>query len=326
MVLNLGSAVMLPEVFLKALSVARNLGADLADLTTVNFDQIQHYRPRVNVVERPTRAPGAKGYALTGHHEIMVPLFAGAVLAEIGRDGSGEGHDGSARPGDHPGVQRGRQSAEHPRRSARQGSRTTTCWWWTTARATRPAGSPVSAACRVLRHAVNLGLGGALQTGFRYAIEHGYESASSWTPTASTIRAFLERSASPVLDGECDVAIGSRFVAASGYHAPLARRLGMLLFSGVVRFALGQRIADTTSGFRAYRREVMEVCQHDVPKDFPDAPLLIVLARRGFRLLEVPVTMRERTRGRSFYTLGKSLYYPYKNLLASLMAWIRRPV
>jgi hypothetical protein len=83
-VLNLGSAVLMPEVFLKALAVARNLGADLSDLTTVNLDQIQHYRPRVNVVERPTRAPGAKGYALTGHHEILIPLLTGAILAELG--------------------------------------------------------------------------------------------------------------------------------------------------------------------------------------------------------------------------------------------------
>jgi hypothetical protein len=83
-VLNLGSAVLMPEVFLKALSVARNLGADLSDLTTVNLDQIQHYRPRVNVVERPTRGPGGHGYALTGHHEILIPLLAAAVLAELG--------------------------------------------------------------------------------------------------------------------------------------------------------------------------------------------------------------------------------------------------
>ncbi len=82
-VLNIGSAVLLPEVFLKALAVARNLGADLNGLTTANFDQIQHYRPRVNVVERPTRAEGARGFAITGHHEILVPLFAAAVLAEI---------------------------------------------------------------------------------------------------------------------------------------------------------------------------------------------------------------------------------------------------
>jgi hypothetical protein len=81
--INIGSAVLMPEVFLKALTVARNLGAELVDLTTVNFDQIQHYRPRVNVVERPTQGPGSRGFALTGHHEILVPLFAAAVLAEL---------------------------------------------------------------------------------------------------------------------------------------------------------------------------------------------------------------------------------------------------
>jgi hypothetical protein len=84
-VLNLGSAVLMPEVFLKALSVARNLGADLSGLVTANFDQIQHYRPRVNVVERPTKAAGGRGFSLTGHHEIMVPLFAGALMARLGR-------------------------------------------------------------------------------------------------------------------------------------------------------------------------------------------------------------------------------------------------
>ncbi len=83
-VLNFGSAVLMPEVFLKALSVARNLGADLSGLTTANFDQIQHYRPRLNVVERPTRgAEGGRGYAITGHHEILLPLFSAAVLAGL---------------------------------------------------------------------------------------------------------------------------------------------------------------------------------------------------------------------------------------------------
>jgi hypothetical protein len=114
-------------------------------------------------------------------------------------------------------------------------------------------------------------------------------------------------------------------VSRSGYRAPVARRLGMMVFAAVVRATTGQRIEDTTSGFRAYNRAVIEVCRHDFPKDFPDAPLLISLARRGFRLVEVPVRMREREAGRSFYTLGKSLYYPYKNMLASLMALLRRP-
>ncbi len=83
--LNLGSAVVLPEVFLKALTVARNLGADLSGLVTVNLDQIRHYRPQLNVVERPSRATGGRGYHLTGQHEVLVPLLAGAVMARLDR-------------------------------------------------------------------------------------------------------------------------------------------------------------------------------------------------------------------------------------------------
>ncbi|MGH7726815.1 MAG: hypothetical protein ACREOU_15420 [Candidatus Eiseniibacteriota bacterium] len=82
-VLNLGSAVILPEVFLKALTAARNLGASLDGLTTVNLDQIQHYRPRVNVLERPTQGKGARGIAITGHHELVVPILAQAILARL---------------------------------------------------------------------------------------------------------------------------------------------------------------------------------------------------------------------------------------------------
>ncbi len=78
--LNVGSAVLLPEVFLKAVSAARNLGHPLAGFVTANFDFLQHYRPRVNVVERPHAASGGKGYAITGHHELMIPLLAAALI------------------------------------------------------------------------------------------------------------------------------------------------------------------------------------------------------------------------------------------------------
>ena len=78
--LNFGSAVLLPEVFLKAVSAVRNLGYPLADFTTANFDFLQHYRPRVNVVERPHAGSGGRGYGLTGHHEIMLPLLAAALI------------------------------------------------------------------------------------------------------------------------------------------------------------------------------------------------------------------------------------------------------
>jgi glycosyltransferase involved in cell wall biosynthesis len=189
-----------------------------------------------------------------------------------------------------------------------------------TTRVARAAGVPV------VRHPINLGVGGALQTGFRWASEHGYDIAVQLDADGQHDPGYLEALVAPVVAGRCDVSIGSRFVSSTGYHAPWNRRLGMLLFSGVVRLALGRPIYDTTSGFRAYARRVIEVCQYDFPKDFPDAPLLIALARQGFRLEEVPVVMRERKAGQSFYTLGKQLYYPYKNLLASLMALIRKPV
>jgi len=78
--LNVGSAVLLPEVFLKAVSAVRNLGHPLAEFTTANFDFLQHYRPRVNVVERPHASSGGKGYAITGHHELMIPLLAAALI------------------------------------------------------------------------------------------------------------------------------------------------------------------------------------------------------------------------------------------------------
>ncbi len=78
--LNVGSAVVLPEVFLKALSAVRNLGHPVTGFTTANFDFLQHYRPRVNVVERPHASAGGKGYAITGHHELMIPLLAAALI------------------------------------------------------------------------------------------------------------------------------------------------------------------------------------------------------------------------------------------------------
>jgi hypothetical protein len=78
--LNCGSAVVLPEVFLKAVSAVRNLGHPLANFATVNLDFVQHYRPRVNVVERPHARAGGRGYALTGHHELMIPLLAAALI------------------------------------------------------------------------------------------------------------------------------------------------------------------------------------------------------------------------------------------------------
>jgi len=89
-VVNLGSAVLLPEVFLKALTVARNLGHPVRDFTAVNFDMIQHYRSNMNVVGRPTRT-GGKGYSITGHHEILVPILFAALQEELAMPGGARG-------------------------------------------------------------------------------------------------------------------------------------------------------------------------------------------------------------------------------------------
>ena len=83
--LNIGSAVVLPEVFLKCVTVVRNLGAPLRNFTTANFDFIQHYRPRANVVERPHAQAGGRGFSFTGHHELMIPLLAAALIEITGR-------------------------------------------------------------------------------------------------------------------------------------------------------------------------------------------------------------------------------------------------
>ncbi len=187
-----------------------------------------------------------------------------------------------------------------------------------TARAARAAG------VRVLVLPVNLGVGAALQTGFRYALERGYDAAVQFDADGQHDPRDLPALLAPLARGEFDLAIGSRFVGGEGGYRPsLLRALGIAVFSGLTSLAVGRRLSDTTSGLRAYGRRVMRLCLDYFPQDFPDAPLLIWLARQGARWVEVPVRMRPRQAGTSFYTFTKSAYYPYKTLLASLIAMLR---
>ncbi len=186
--------------------------------------------------------------------------------------------------------------------------------------AARAAGVPV------LALPVNLGVGAALQTGFLYALEEGYDVAVQLDADGQHDPADLPVLLEPLEKGRANLSIGSRYVeGASLYHAPFLRRVGMMLFSALATAVTGRPLKDTTSGYRAYDRGVMALCRTEFPQDFPDAPLLIQVARAGFVLEEVPVSMRPRTRGQSFYTWTRSLYYPYKTLLASLVLLLRRP-
>jgi glycosyltransferase involved in cell wall biosynthesis len=187
-----------------------------------------------------------------------------------------------------------------------------------TARAARESGVPV------LILPINLGVGAALQTGFRFALAYGYDTAVQLDADGQHDPADLRALLAPIQEGDTELVIGSRFIEGSGrYKAPLFRRLGMTLFSGLASLAVGRKLTDTTSGLRAYSRRVMGLCLDYFPQDFPDAPLLIWLARNGVRWVEIPVAMRPRRAGESFYTFTRSIYYPYKTFLASLIACLR---
>ena len=171
---------------------------------------------------------------------------------------------------------------------------------------------------------VNLGVGAALQTGFRFALQEGYDAAVQVDADGQHDPADLPALLAPLENGEAELSIGSRFLEGSeAFRSPWTRKVGMSIFSMLTSLAVGRRLTDTTSGLRAYGRRVMGLCLDYFPQDFPDAPLLIWLARNGVRWVEVPVHMRPRKAGKSFYTFTRSIYYPYKTVLASLIACLR---
>src|SRR5262249_55631341 len=189
-----------------------------------------------------------------------------------------------------------------------------------TAEAARTARVPV------LILPVNLGVGAALQTGFRYALDRGYDAVVQFDADGQHDPRSLGDLLAPLAEGRAELVIGSRFLdSGERYRAPWLRRVGISLFSRLTSFAVGRRLTDSTSGLRAYGRRVMRLCLEYFPQDFPDAPLLIWLARSGVRWLEVPVRMRPRRGGSSVYTFTRSAYYPYQTLLASLIPMLPSP-
>lgn len=182
-----------------------------------------------------------------------------------------------------------------------------------------------AAGAAVLSLAVNLGIGGAVQTGFKYAVTGDYDAVVQVDGDGQHDPAELDKILDPLWRGEADVVIGSRFLKQTGYRAPFARRVGMILFSAVAHRAMGQRVTDTTSGFRALNRRAFSFLAKNYPVDFPDAETLVLLKRAGFRLAEVSVNMRPRLSGKSSTTTLRSFYYPFKQLLSILVVLLRDP-
>ena len=172
---------------------------------------------------------------------------------------------------------------------------------------------------------VNLGYGGAVQTGFRYADRHGYDIAVVMDADGQHDPAGVPLLAAAVETGEVDVAIGSRFRGQMDYHQPWVKRVGMSVFAWTVSKVTGREVTDPTSGFQALNRPALRFFAYDnYPSDYPDADTLLVLHYAGFRVEEIPVTMRERISGVSMYSGWKPIYYVLKMWLAIGIVLLRQ--
>jgi len=177
----------------------------------------------------------------------------------------------------------------------------------------------------VLRLPFNVGIGGAVQTGFRYALGEGYDRAVRLDGDGQHDASELGRLLRPIETGEATLVISSRFVDRGGsYRPPLARRLGIRVFARLVSLLGGQRVTDTTSGFLALDRVGIELFASEYPHDYPEVEATLVALRSGLRLSQVQVEMRERETGSSSITFVRSLYYMVKVMLALLVASLRR--
>jgi glycosyltransferase involved in cell wall biosynthesis len=178
---------------------------------------------------------------------------------------------------------------------------------------------------KVLPLLFNVGIGGAVQTGFRYARDEGYEIAVRLDGDGQHDASELGKLIGPVRAGEADLVIGSRFVDPGGtYRPPFARRMGIRVFARLVSLLGGQKVTDTTSGFSAMNRAGIELFALEYPHDYPEVEATLVALRSGLRLTQVQVEMRERQTGSSSITFVRSLYYIVKVMLALLVASLRR--
>jgi glycosyltransferase involved in cell wall biosynthesis len=177
----------------------------------------------------------------------------------------------------------------------------------------------------VLALPFNVGIGGAVQTGFRYARDEGYEVAVRLDGDGQHDASELGKLLGPIRAGDADFVVGSRFVDPGGtYRPPFARRVGIGVFARLVSLLGGQHVTDTTSGFAALNRAGIELFADEYPHDYPEVEGTLVALRSGLRLTQVQVDMRERQAGTSSITFVRSLYYIVKVMLALLVASLRR--
>ncbi len=171
----------------------------------------------------------------------------------------------------------------------------------------------------------NLGIGGAMQTGYRYAAYHRYDIAvqvdGDGQHRPSEVLSLVEA----LRTQDADLVVGSRFLQPTTFHQSLPRMTGITVLSVWIRWLSGLRITDCTSGFRAVNRRVIRAYAHWYPEDYPEPEVTLLLHRSGFKVVEIPARMRRRMYGKSSISLARGLFYVLKVGLCLLLDMVREP-
>lgn len=171
---------------------------------------------------------------------------------------------------------------------------------------------------------INLGIGGAVQTGYKYAMEYGYDIAVQVDGDGQHDPAFLNEMAQVLEKENVDMVIGSRFITKEGFQSSVMRRLGIKYFTMLIKTLTGKTITDPTSGLRMVGKNIIELYAKDYPKDYPEPESVVAVLRKGMNVKEIPVIMKSRQGGVSSINPSKSVYYMVKVTLAILVESIRK--
>ncbi len=169
----------------------------------------------------------------------------------------------------------------------------------------------------------NLGIGGAVQCGYRYAVEHDYDVAVQMDGDGQHNPEYLITVIEPLESGRIDMSIGSRFITKEGFQSSKLRRLGIFIISTVIMILTRKRVRDVTSGFRATGRRLTEFYAKDYAQDFPEPEAILSALKHGYVIQEVPVVMEERFAGLSSINAIKAPYYMLKVVLSLVVEWLK---
>ena len=176
----------------------------------------------------------------------------------------------------------------------------------------------------VLNLPVNLGIGGAVQTGFLYAYKNGYDYAIQFDGDGQHDAKYLQEMRDYMIEQNADMLIGSRFLEKEGFQSTGMRRFGIRYFSALIKLLTGQKITDPTSGMRMINRDILAMYSESYPKDYPEPESVVAIMNSGKKVMEYPVIMRKRMEGTSSISPLKSIYYMIKVSLAIFLEMLRK--